>query len=181
VFAALTARSEASNKRTADASASLSLVRQLYHLKVITAYEDPSNRRKRRLEAEMQVCSGLTCNRNASVMTQVPTYEVSIAPELEQQLDAYLADVCVRPVLPQPEVVGQSLLTDIKLAEFPPSTTSTACGNAVPWAPPMPNWNPWTAANIDEGMFAVNTLQQTSDDLLQVCACVCCSRHIVLV
>ena len=51
----LTARAEASNKRAADAAASLSLVRQLYHLKVIPPYEDPKERRKRRLDAELLV------------------------------------------------------------------------------------------------------------------------------
>ena len=26
---------------------------------------------------------------------------------------------------------------------------------SIPWSPPLMNWNPWTASNIDEGYFAV--------------------------
>ena len=30
----------------------------------------------------------------------------------------------------------------------------------VSWSPPLPNWNPWTACNIDEGHMATVSLAQ---------------------
>lgn len=36
----------------------------------------------------------------------------------------------------------------------------------MPWSPPQPNWNPWTACNIDEGPLATATLEQLSESLL---------------
>lgn len=39
--------------------------------------------------------------------------------------------------------------------------------SVIPWSPPQPNWNPWTACNIDEGYLATATLEQLSDELLQ--------------
>lgn len=39
--------------------------------------------------------------------------------------------------------------------------------SVIPWSPPQPNWNPWTACNIDEGYLASATLEQLSDELHQ--------------
>lgn len=39
-------------------------------------------------------------------------------------------------------------------------------GSVIPWSPPQPNWNPWTACNIDEGYLSTATLDQLSEDLL---------------
>lgn len=39
--------------------------------------------------------------------------------------------------------------------------------SVIPWSPPQPNWNPWTACNIDEGYLATASLEQLSDELLQ--------------
>lgn len=36
----------------------------------------------------------------------------------------------------------------------------------IAWAPPQPNWNPWSACNIDEGYLARASLEQLSDELL---------------
>ena len=91
-----------------------------------------------------------------------------ITPETLQMLDTYLNEVNVRPVntgnLPQaPVIVEQgeesnlSLLLTTKLAEF--ESTPKVPGGVVQWAPPQPNWNPWTSANIDEGpLVTVNVL-----------------------
>lgn len=38
--------------------------------------------------------------------------------------------------------------------------------SVIAWSPPQPNWNPWTACNIDEGYLASATLEQLSDDLI---------------
>ena len=50
------------------------------------------------------------------------------------------------------------------LERFPPSerrTTSTI----IQWVPPIPNWNPWIASNIDEGPLATATLESISAEL----------------
>lgn len=39
-------------------------------------------------------------------------------------------------------------------------------GAIIAWSPPQPNWNPWTACNIDEGYLATASLDDLSNDLL---------------
>ena len=46
-----------------------------------------------------------------------------------------------------------SLVTDKRLAEFTAAAHPQPAG-VVSWSPPQPNWNPWTACNIDEGPLA---------------------------
>lgn len=45
-----------------------------------------------------------------------------------------------------------SLLSDQVLEDFVTSKPQPA--GVVSWSPPQPNWNPWTACNIDEGPLA---------------------------
>jgi len=45
-----------------------------------------------------------------------------------------------------------SLINRTVLDEFVPAMKRP--GGVVPWAPPQPNWNPWTNCNIDEGPLA---------------------------
>lgn len=40
-----------------------------------------------------------------------------------------------------------------------------APGSVIPWSSPRPNWNPWTACNIDEGYLATATLETLSQEL----------------
>ena len=44
-------------------------------------------------------------------------------------------------------------MTDTRLAEFTAAAHPQPAG-VVSWSPPQPNWNPWTACNIDEGPLA---------------------------
>lgn len=39
--------------------------------------------------------------------------------------------------------------------------------SVIAWSPPQPNWNPWSACNIDEGYLATATMDQLSEDLLE--------------
>lgn len=39
-------------------------------------------------------------------------------------------------------------------------------GSVISWSPPQPNWNPWTACNIDEGYLATASLETLSEELL---------------
>ncbi len=56
-----------------------------------------------------------------------------------------------------------SLIPPCPAAEFPTSETKEP-HNVISWAPPTPNWNPWTACNIDEGYFASTSLDRISED-----------------
>lgn len=46
-----------------------------------------------------------------------------------------------------------NLIVDTKLEEFEPAPPQTQ-GSVISWSPPQPNWNAWTACNIDEGPLA---------------------------
>ena len=48
----------------------------------------------------------------------------------------------------------QSILIGRTLEEFEESTQRQTRPGVVPWSPPQQNWNPWIAANIDEGPLA---------------------------
>ena len=45
-----------------------------------------------------------------------------------------------------------------------PESHPTDAG-VVSWSPPMPNWNPWTGCNIDEGPLSNANMDQISEDL----------------
>lgn len=50
------------------------------------------------------------------------------------------------------------------LERFPPSERRTM-SSIIQWVPPIPNWNPWIASNIDEGPLATATMETISNDL----------------
>nr|CAD7444842.1 unnamed protein product [Timema bartmani] len=56
-----------------------------------------------------------------------------------------------------------SLLSNTILEDFIASKPQAA--GVVTWSPPQPNWNPWTACNIDEGPLAHTSMDQISLDL----------------
>ncbi|XP_050389474.1 ATP-dependent RNA helicase A isoform X3 [Patella vulgata] len=137
-----------SNKQVASKSCALSLVRQLYHMKVIEAYTGE----KRKKDAE-----------------QIPPYEVVSTEELEQQVDEVLRKWSIDPTTQQghgnnEEGTGMSLLCPLSLDEFEPAPKRGGSG-VVSWSPPQPNWNPWTNCNIDEGPLASASMEQISEDL----------------
>jgi len=37
---------------------------------------------------------------------------------------------------------------------FQPGKDANHAAGLIAWAPPVPNWNPWTSCNIDEGHMA---------------------------
>ena len=47
-----------------------------------------------------------------------------------------------------------SLMTHEDLDSLLPESRPTEAG-VVSWSPPAPNWNPWTGANIDEGIIQI--------------------------
>nr|XP_034195568.1 dosage compensation regulator isoform X1 [Osmia lignaria] len=151
----ITGRETGSNKQTASKSCALSLVRQLYHLGVIEAFNGTLKKNK---EAE-----------------QMKPYPVKISPELIDQICDILTSLNVTPISIKSveESVQQqedqstnavSLLTNQVLDDFISSVPQPA--GVVSWSPPQQNWDPWTGCNIDEGPLAAMTLEQLSEDLL---------------
>ena len=143
------ARGQASNKLTASKSCALSLVRQLYHLKVIEAFSGT-----------------LKKNRN---MEEMKPYEASVSPELVRQMEDCLRWVETDPVAVEDYRGGAGaaplcLSAQVRLDHLLPHTTARQ-GGTVSWSPPQQNWNPWQAANIDEGPLASVSLEQISEDL----------------
>lgn len=57
---------------------------------------------------------------------------------------------------------GASLLLEVKKKQLVYEEDNTKKGNIVSWSPPVPNWNPWTSCNIDEGHMA-----SVSNNLIQ--------------
>ncbi|XP_023930894.1 ATP-dependent RNA helicase A protein [Lingula anatina] len=137
-------REHGSNKQVASKSCALSLVRQMYHLKVIEPY------------------TGQTKKKEGD---QIPPYNVAISPEVEQQLTSLLEALQIQVVSePQDPTQSVSLIVNQKLEEFEDSRKSME--GIVSWSPPQQNWNPWTACNIDEGPLAFATMEQIGSDLL---------------
>lgn len=52
-------------------------------------------------------------------------------------------------VQPQDSKEPVSIISNQVLEDFVTSKPQSA--GVLPWSPPQPNWNPWTACNIDEG------------------------------
>lgn len=49
---------------------------------------------------------------------------------------------------------GVSLLIEMKKKQLKYDEDNNMKGSIVSWSPPVPNWNPWTSCNIDEGHMA---------------------------
>uniref|UniRef100_A0A914VJY0 RNA helicase n=1 Tax=Plectus sambesii TaxID=2011161 RepID=A0A914VJY0_9BILA len=131
----LHAREQGSTKKMASASCALSMVRQLFHHGVVEKYGGPTSKKK---DTE-----------------ELPEYQVAVNPDVEKQLSDYLDNMGVCPVACPPTATKEapvSLLTDVKLDEFPVSKPFPA--GVVSWCPPLQNWNPWRGSNIDEGPLA---------------------------
>ncbi|NXX74251.1 DHX9 helicase, partial [Urocolius indicus] len=134
-------REHGSNKKLAAQSCALSLVRQLYHLGAIEPYSGQTKKKE-----------------------SVEPYEVSLSPDLENQLQKTVRELSLE-IVPLPEDPSNPVLINVgKLAHFEPSQRQNHTG-VVPWSPPHSNWNPWTGCNIDEGPLANLTPEQISMDL----------------
>ncbi|XP_025080426.1 ATP-dependent RNA helicase A-like, partial [Pomacea canaliculata] len=145
------AREHGSNKKSASKSCALSLVRQLYQLKIIEAYTGVQKKKE-------------------TENVKLPPYTVAVSPQLVDQLSSCLQLWSIEPVHVK-EISSDgdssqpvSLLTSETLEEFEPATRHAAPG-VLPWSPPQPNWNTWISCNIDEGPLASMTLEEVSLDL----------------
>ncbi|KAH9284837.1 ATP-dependent RNA helicase A [Echinococcus granulosus] len=148
----LYARENGSNKTMASRACCLSLVRQLFHVGEIEAY---CGERKRKRSDDL------------------PPLAVKLNPDLENRLHALLERLHLVPNLSPPvpslktsrTAVGSSeeehnMITNYQVADFEPRPRQSA--QLISWCPPIENWNPWTAYNIDEGPEALMSLAQLS-------------------
>ncbi|XP_058120720.1 dosage compensation regulator [Anopheles ziemanni] len=147
----ITGRESGSNKQSASKSCALSIVRQLYHLGVIEAFNGSI--------------------KSAKTSEQVAPYVVRISQALAQRVHESLMELKIQPVkLTEIEKVQKepiSLLHPSDDVHYKPQTMNLhQPSSVIPWSPPQPNWNPWLACNIDEGYLATATLDQLSEDLL---------------
>ncbi|GAB6022002.1 hypothetical protein CHUAL_006154 [Chamberlinius hualienensis] len=142
----LYARESGSNKQMASKSCALSLVRQMYHLKVFEAY------------------TGLTKKKITEILEPI---EVILRPDIKAELDKFLQEFEVEV----PEVTLETdkptcLLVQKKVVDVDLSG-SFSHGGVIPWSPPQVNWNPWSSCNIDEGPLATMPMPEISRNLLE--------------
>ncbi|XP_068147673.1 dosage compensation regulator mle isoform X1 [Drosophila tropicalis] len=142
----VTARNTGSNKKSASKSCALSLVRQLFHLKVIEAY---SGTLKKKKDEELK------------------PYPVKLAPELIEKIDDVIKELDLPVVNPrnikvEPDGAPLPLIVNNNRVDTSQPSGERQEVSVIPWAPPKPNWNAWHACNIDEGELATATIDELS-------------------
>lgn len=142
----ITGRETGSNKQTASKSCALSIVRQLFHLGVVDAFQGTLKTKD----------------------SHMKPYPVNLSPQLVSQMEIAVQELNLEAVdigQYQPET-SLSLIppkAEQKIIVAPPP--GNVPGRVISWSPPVPNWNCWHASNIDEGYLATATLDQLSNDL----------------
>ncbi|EDW58749.2 uncharacterized protein Dvir_GJ18398 [Drosophila virilis] len=145
----VTARETGSNKKSASKSCALSLVRQLFHLKVIEAFSGTLKKKKDE---------------------QLKPYPVKLDPQLIDSVDEVIKELELPVVNPrnikvEPDAAPMSLIVATnRLDTSQEIETRTRQENiaVIPWTPPQPNWNAWHACNIDEGELATAAVDDLS-------------------
>ncbi|VUZ52576.1 unnamed protein product, partial [Hymenolepis diminuta] len=145
----LYARENGSTKVMASRACCLSLVRQLFHFGEIEAFS--GERKKKKVE-------------------QLVPIPVELDPEIDNRLHAMLESLNLVPILTPPPIQGvddqaspqeeHNMIVTYNIAEF--ESKPRQCAQLVSWSPPIPNWNPWTACNIDQGPEAYQSLTKIS-------------------
>ncbi|XGW21685.1 hypothetical protein V3C99_004562 [Haemonchus contortus] len=143
-------RGQGSSKKVAESGCSMGIVRQLFHLGILAEFKG---------------------ERKKTVATTLPEIPITIPPELAERVKNYVTSSGVEPITVDPNEnvtteAPKSLLTNCKLDQFPDSEVMPP-GN-ISWAPPMQNWNPWRASNIDEPPLAFMSLSEISSKLKQM-------------
>ncbi|CAL2032817.1 unnamed protein product [Caenorhabditis brenneri] len=137
-----------SNKKVSEAGCAMNVVRQMFHLNIMQAYSGPTKKTK------VSTLPDIDINLPEELSTRVINYVKSCGidlPTINESLSSTEAP--------------SSLLTDVKLAQFPNSEASTASN--ISWAPPLQNWNPWRASNIDEPPLAFMSMDEISHRIIE--------------
>ncbi|XP_017045660.2 dosage compensation regulator isoform X1 [Drosophila ficusphila] len=143
----VTARETGSNKKSASKSCALSLVRQLFHLKVIEPF---SGTLKKKKDEELK------------------PYPVNLSPELVDDIEKVIEVLDLPVVNPrnikiEPDGAPISLIVN-RIDSIQEEGEKRHESSVIPWAPPQPNWNTWHACNIDEGDLATASIDDLSTD-----------------
>ncbi|CAF0826884.1 unnamed protein product [Rotaria sordida] len=137
------ARENGSTKQIASKSCALALVRQLYHLKIIEPFT--GEKKKKQIE-------------------KTTPFRVTVSNDIVKELDEVIKLFNIQPIVINEQQPNGSLLNSQILERFPSSERRTT-SSIIQWVPPIPNWNPWIASNIDEGPLATATMESISEDL----------------
>ncbi|CAF1449446.1 unnamed protein product [Adineta ricciae] len=137
------ARENGSTKQIASKSCALALVRQLYHLNLIEIFT--GEKKKKQIE-------------------KTTPFRVNVSNEIVEELDRVIQSFDIHPINIIDEQSDKSLLNRQVLERFPASERRTI-SSIIQWVPPIPNWNPWIASNIDEGPLSTATMESISQDL----------------
>ncbi|XP_017074877.1 dosage compensation regulator isoform X2 [Drosophila eugracilis] len=143
----VTARETGSNKKSASKSCALSLVRQLFHLKVIEPF---SGTLKKKKDEELK------------------PYPVNLDPELINKIDEVIQVLDLPVVTPrnikiEPDGAPIPLIVNVNRIDLlQQEVEKRPESSVIPWAPPQPNWNTWHACNIDEGELATASIDDLS-------------------
>ncbi|CAB3404304.1 unnamed protein product [Caenorhabditis bovis] len=144
----LTGKGSGSNKKVSEAACAMNLVRQMFHLNIMQAYGGPQRK---------------------DPVSTLPEIELKIPDELANRVKDYVTNCGIDLKYPNPGIATAdspvSILADQKLLQFPDSDITQVSN--VSWAPPMQNWNPWRASNIDEPPLAFMTMQQISEKITE--------------
>ncbi|CAF1685673.1 unnamed protein product, partial [Adineta ricciae] len=89
---------------------------------------------------------------------------VNVSNEIVEELDRVIQSFDIHPINVIDEQSDKSLLNRQVLERFPASERRTI-SSIIQWVPPIPNWNPWIASNIDEGPLSTATMESISQDL----------------
>ncbi|CAI2341581.1 unnamed protein product [Caenorhabditis sp. 36 PRJEB53466] len=144
----LTGKGTGSNKKVSESACAMNVVRQMFHLNIMQAYSGPIKKSK---------------------ASTLPEIEVNIPEELAGRVVEYVQNNGIGlPVIDETTATSDapsSLLSDTKLAQFPVSEVRTASN--ISWAPPLQNWNPWRASNIDEEPIAFMNMEEISAKIIE--------------
>ncbi|CAH8569517.1 unnamed protein product [Dicrocoelium dendriticum] len=139
----LYSRETGSNKQMASRACCLSLVRQLFHAGEIEAYTGEKKKKKH---------------------DEVPPYEVNLDPQVERSLADLLEELRINPSLQPPKNLPSdqphNMIVQYQLVDFDENPVQPP--QMISWCPPLPNWNPWSGCNIDEGPEASMQLSEIS-------------------
>ncbi|XP_039502239.1 dosage compensation regulator isoform X1 [Drosophila santomea] len=145
----VTARETGSNKKSASKSCALSLVRQLFHLKVVEPF---SGTLKKKKDEELK------------------PYPVKLSPNLISKIDKVIQVLDLPVINPrnikiEPDGAPIPLIVNVsRIDSLQQDGEKRQESSVIPWAPPQANWNTWHACNIDEGELATVSIDELSMD-----------------
>ncbi|VDO88999.1 unnamed protein product [Schistosoma curassoni] len=100
------------------------------------------------------------------ICIKVAVHDVNLNSKVEENLTDVLENlglpVNLKPTSLPPDQ-AYNMITNYNLVDFGDAPKQQP--QLVAWCPPLPNWNPWTACNIDEGPEATQPLPHISANL----------------